>query len=92
MNGEVGGMAMLIDGGVSTGKKLLRFPLLGRLPPVPSKIDPLEGRVLRGDAKGKVDAEEGILDCPNSLISDSIVLRVGSVIAVRDMLILGRIP
>ena len=61
INGTVGGIARLILGGVSIGKKLLLFPLVGLVPPRPNppNIDIAPG----------VLGVVGRLGCPNSFTS-----------------------
>lgn len=90
MKGEVEGIAILIEGGPSTGKKLLLSPRLAENPPVPPNIELEGGSPDNGAPRGSVEGETGILDWPNSLMSPPSALRVGKVMADREMLILGR--
>jgi hypothetical protein len=89
MKGDVEGIAMLMEGGPSTGRKLLLFPRFAEKPPVLPNIEAAEGRLEMGAPSGKVVGEVKT-PWPNSDVSPSKTRRVGNVIAERVMLILGR--
>ena len=89
MNGVVEGMDILIEGGPSRGRKLLRLPRVFDRPVTLPCMEVTEGKPLIGS----VDAELGIFVelRPNSDTSDVIAFLVGKVIADRVLLIPGRI-
>ena len=93
MNGDAEGIAMLIKGGPSTGKKLRLFPRFCDVTAFVAKMDEDDGSAFR-PPRGSVDAEVGILASPNSPIvgvaAMPVVRNVGSVMADLVTLILGR--
>lgn len=95
INGEADGIAILMEGGPSTGRKLRLFPRVFEAKLVGAKIEELDETEL-SPPSGSVEAEEGIMVSPNSPKNEEFagtapaVRIVGSVMADRVTLILGR--